>query len=329
MTDLSVNYLGLKLKNPIVVASCGLTDSVKKVEYLESKGAAAVVLKSLFEEEIIIEMEEAIHSMTNRPFVFPETLDYMDSIGEKDMLQKYLDLIREVKAAVKIPIIASINCVSSQKWIYFAKEIENAGADALELNLFFLPSDKERGEKEITEITNEIITKVKGKVSMPLSLKISTYQSNLMNYIEGIDKHGIAGIVLFNRSWSPDIDIQKLIITSGFVLTTPSDMGNTLRWVSMASGRVNCDIAASTGVHDGEGLIKQLLAGATVVQVASTLYLNGPSYISEILDDLRSWMNENEFKSLDDFRGSLSQGNAGNQASWERVQFMKYFRNFN
>ena len=328
MADLSVNYLGLRLKNPIVVASCGLTDSVKKIEYLESKGVAAVVLKLLFEEEIIIEMEEANHSMTNRPFVFPETLDYMDSVGKKDLLQNYLDLIREAKSAVKIPIIASINCVTSQKWIYFAREIEDAGADALELNLFFLPSDKKRGEREIAEITNEVITKVKGRVSLPLSLKISPYQSNLMNYIESIDKKGINGIVLFNRSWSPDIDIHNFVITSGYVLTSPANMGNTLRWVSIASRRVNCDIAASTGIHDGEGLIKQLLAGATVVQVASTLYINGPSYLSEMLDVLHNWMMDNEFNSLDEIRGRMSQANSGNPASWERVQFMKHFRNF-
>lgn len=328
MADLSVNYLGLRLKNPIVVASCGLTDTVKKIEYLESKGAAAVVLKSLFEEEIIIEMEEANHSMTNRQFVFPETLDYMDSVGKKDLLRNYLDFIRETKSAVQIPVIASINCVSSQKWIYFAKEIEEAGADALELNLFFLPSDKNRGEKEITEITNEIITKVKGRVSLPLSLKISPYQSNLMNYIESIDKKDVKGIVLFNRSWSPDIDIHKFVITSGYLLTTSSNMRNALRWVSLVSNRINCDIAASTGIHDGEGMIKQLLAGATVVQIASTLYINGPSYLNEMLEVLSNWMMDNEFNSLDDFRGRMSQANSGNPASWERVQFMKHFRNF-
>ncbi len=328
MADLSISYLGLKLKNPIIVASCGLTDSVKKIEYLANKGAAAVVLKSLFEEEIIIEMEESTHSMISRQFVFPETLDYMDSYGKKDLLTNYLELIRQAKDAVSIPIIASINCVSSQKWVYFASEIEKAGADALELNLFFLPSDRKRGEKEVMEITNEIISRVKEKITIPLSLKISPYQSNLLNYIEEIDKKIVNGIVLFNRSWTPDIDIHKLSITSGYVLSAPSNMGNTLRWVSMISGRVGCDIAASTGVHDGEGLIKQLLAGATAVEVASTLYINGPSYLGEMLNVVNRWMLDNEFNKVDDFRGRLSQKHTGNPASWERVQFMKHFRNF-
>ncbi len=326
MNDLSVNYLGLRLKNPLVIASCGLTESVKKIEYLESKGAGAVVLKSLFEEEIIIEMEENGHSMTNRHFVFPETLDYMDSVGKKDMLTKYLDLIRHAKKTVAIPVIASINCVSSQKWLYFSKEIEEAGADALELNLFLLPSDKTRGEKEWSSITHEIVTKIQSRINIPLSLKISPYQSNLMSYIENIDKMGTNGIVLFNRSWYPDIDIHNFVVTPGYVLSAPSNMGNTLRWVSLASGRVRCDIAASTGIHDGEGVVKQILAGAKVVQLASTLYINGPSYLTEILEFLTNWMNENEFQSLEEFRGRMSQANAGNPASWERVQFMKNFR---
>jgi len=328
MIDLSVNYLGLKLKNPIVVASCGMTDSVKKIEYLAHRGAAAVVLKSLFEEEIVIEMEESTHSMVGRQFVFPETLDYLDSYGKNDLLTNYLELIKKAKEAVSIPIIASINCVSSQRWVYFAQKIEKAGADALELNLFFLPSDKNRGEKEVMQITKEIISRVKERISIPLALKISPYQSNLLNYIEEIDREGVNGIVLFNRSWSPDIDITKFTITSGFVLSSPADMGNTLRWVSLVSGRIKSDVAASTGVHDGEGLIKQLLAGATVAELASSLYVNGPSYLEEILNFLGNWMLDNEFNKLEDFRGRLSQVHTGNPASWERVQFMKHFRNF-
>lgn len=327
MSDFSVRYLGLNLKNPIVISSCGLSDSVKKIQYLASKGAAAIVLKSLFEEEIIIEMEESLHSMSGRQFVFPETLDYLNSFGKKDLLTNYLELIKQAKQTVDIPIIASINCVSSQKWVFFANEIEKAGADALELNLFFLPSDKKRGEKEIMETTKEIIARVKEKISIPLTLKISPYQSNLLNYIEEIDQSGVQGVVLFNRSWTPDIDIHKFTITSGYVLSSPSHIGNTLRWVSLVSGRINCDIAASTGIHDGEGLIKQLLAGAKVVEIASTLYINGPSYMGEMLNFLDNWMMDNEFRKLDDFRGRLSHEHTGNPAAWERVQFMKHFRN--
>jgi dihydroorotate dehydrogenase (fumarate) len=328
MIDLSTNYLGLQLKNPIIVGSSGLTDSVEKIINLEAMGAGAVVLKSLFEEEIIMEMEETIHSMTNRHFVFPETMDYMETIVKEDLLTSYLELISNTKKAVGIPVIASINCVSSQKWTYFAKEIEKAGADALELNLFFLPSDNQRGEKENLETTLEIITRVKENIQIPVSLKIGAFQSNMIRYVEQIDLSGVEGIVLFNRSWMPDIDINQLVVSSGFVLSSPSDLGNTLRWVSMLSGRVKCDIAASTGVHDGNGLIKQLLAGARACQVVSALYINDISYIRKISDELSKWMMVHEFNSIKEFSGRLSQSGSGNPAAWERVQFMKHFRNF-
>ena len=293
--DLSTSYLGLQLKNPLIIGSSGLTDSVEKIVNLEAMGAGAVVLKSLFEEEILLEMEETIHSMTNRHFVFPESMDYMETIVKEDILVNYLHLIRESKKAVGIPVIASINCVSSQKWTFFAKEIEKAGADALELNLFFLPTDNQRGEKEIIASTLEIISKVKGSVKIPVTIKISAFQTNLIKYVEYIDQAGVEGIVLFNRSWLPDIDINRLVISSGFVLSSPSDLGNTLRWVSLLSGRVNCDIAASTGIHDGAGMIKQILAGANACQVVSSLYINDLTQISQMTDELKKWMVTHEF----------------------------------
>lgn len=275
-----------------------------------------------------MEMEETIYAMTNRNFVFPETMDYMETIVKDDILLNYLELIADAKKAVEIPVIASINCVSSQKWTYFAKEIEKAGADALELNLFFLPTDTQRGEKEIMQATFDIISKVKGSIRIPVALKISTFQSNLLRYVEHIDQAGVEGIVLFNRSWLPDIDINHLVVSSGFVLSSPSDIGNTLRWVSLVSGRVNCDIVASTGVHDGAGLIKQLLVGANACQIVSTLYINDLSHIRKMTDDLSKWMEDHEFESISAFKGRLSQANSGNPAAWERVQFMKHFRNF-
>ncbi len=326
--DLSTDYLGLQLKNPIIVGSSGLTDSVEKIIKLEKMGAAAVVLKSLFEEEIILEMDEKIHSMTNRHFVFPESMDYMEAVDEPNILADYLELITECKKAVEIPVIASINCVSSQKWTFFAREIEKAGADALELNLFFLPSDNQRGEKEVIDATLEIISKVKLTVRIPIALKISAFQTNLIKYCEYIDQSGVEGLVLFNRSWLPDIDINQLVISSGFVLSSPAALGNTLRWVSMLSGRMNCNVAASTGVHDGAGLIKQILAGAHVCQIVSTLYVNDLVQIQKMIEELTRWMTTHEFGSISEFRGRLSQSNSGNPAAWERVQFMKHFRNF-
>ncbi len=328
MNDLSVSYLGLQLKNPIVVGSSSLTDSVEKIVQLEAMGAGAVVLKSLFEEEIIMEMDETIYTMTNRHFVFPETMDYMETVVKENILTNYLELITEAKKAVGIPVIASINCVSSQKWTFFASEIEKAGADALELNLFFLSSDQQYGSQEIIDTTMDIISKVRETIRIPIALKISAYQSNLTGYIEQIDKAGVEGIVLFNRSWLPDIDIDHLVVTSGYILSTPSESGNTLRWVSIASGRVKCDIAAASGIHDGTGLIKQLLAGANVCQIVTTLYINELSQIRKMTTELAEWMSVHEYKSIAEFRGLLCQANSGNPAAWERVQFMKHFRNF-
>lgn len=326
--DLSTSYLGLQLKNPIIAGSSSLTDSVEKLINLESLGAAAVVLKSLFEEEILMEMEETIHTMTNRHFVFPESMNYMETTVKDNILTNYLELIREAKKSVKIPVIASIHCVSSQKWTYFAKEIEKAGADAIELNLFFLSSDNQRGEKENMEATMEIISQVKTSIKIPVSLKIGAFQSNLIRYAENIDQAGVEGIVLFNRPWLLDIDINHLVISSGFVFSSPTDLGNTLRWVSLIASRVKGDIAASTGVHDGAGLIKQLLVGAKAVQVVSSLYINGLDHIEKMTDELSKWMITHNFSTIEEFRGRLSQVNSGNPAAWERVQFMKHFRNF-
>jgi dihydroorotate dehydrogenase (fumarate) len=328
MPDLATSYLGIVLKNPIIIASSGLTDSVEKIKELEKNGAAAVVLKSLFEEEIVMEMTETRLKMTGQPYVFPETMDYMDESGEEDTVRKYLTLIREAKENTHIPIIASINCMSSQKWLYLAAEIEKAGADALELNIFLLPSDTEREPLDNLIITESIIKQVKEFVAMPLSVKISYYNSSLTNYIERVAESGSDGIVLFNRSWTPDIDLENLTISSGEVLSSSKDIGIPLRWVSIMSGRIDCDIAASTGIHDGNGLIKMLLAGANAVQIASTIYLNGPAHIKMMLNRLEEWMKTNEFDKISSFKGHLSQSNSKNPAPWERVQFMKTFRQF-
>lgn len=328
MPELSTSYLGIALKNPIIIASSGLTDSVEKIMELEKNGAAAVVLKSLFEEEIVMEMTETRLKMTGQPYVFPETLDYMDESGEQDIVRKYLTLIREAKENASIPIIASINCKSSQKWLYLAAEIEKAGADALELNIFLLPSDTDREPLDNLIITESIVKQVKELVALPLSVKISYYNSSLTNYIERVSESGGDGIVLFNRSWTPDIDLDNLTISSGAVLSSPGDLGIPLRWVSIMSGRVKCDLAASTGIHDGDALIKILLAGASAVQIASTIYINGPGHISAMLERLEEWMTANEFENIESFKGKLSQSNSKNPAPWERVQFMKTFSHF-
>ncbi|MRT92291.1 dihydroorotate dehydrogenase-like protein [Ancylomarina sp. 16SWW S1-10-2] len=328
MPDLSTSYLGLKLKNPIVIASSGLTDSVEKIKELEANGAAAVVLKSIFEEEIIMEMDEKMLNMTGRPFIYPETFDYMNDEPEEDLVRKYLRLIKEAKAAVSIPIIASINCVSSQKWIYLASEIEKAGADALEINFFVLPTDLNRSVDENENIYYEVLKEVKKKVSLPVSLKISAYHSNLAHMVKTLDQSGADGIVMFNRFYSPDIDIDNLTLNTGQVLSGAYDFKNTLRWVGILRDRVSCSIAATTGIHSSESIIKQLLAGADVVELASIIYKEGPGYIDTLTKEIYSWMEKQGFENISDFQGRLSQDKSNDPAAFERVQFMKHFRHF-
>ncbi len=328
MPNLSTHYLGLKLKNPIIVASSGLTDSVENIKELEANGAAAVVLKSIFEEEIIMEMDEEMLNMTGRPYVYPETFDYMNDEPKEDIVRKYLQLIKEAKAAVSIPVIASINCVSSQKWTYLASEIEKAGADALEINFFVLPTDLNRTVDENENIYYEVLKEIKKTVSFAISLKISSYHSNLAYMVKKLEDLGAEGFVMFNRFYSPDIDINNLVLNTGQVLSGESDFKNTLRWVGILRDRIKCSIAATTGIHSSESIIKQLLVGADAVQLASVIYKEGPEYIDILTKEIYSWMEVQGFESLQDFQGKLSQEKSSDPAAFERVQFMKHFRNF-
>lgn len=328
MIDTSINYMGLNLKNPIIIGSSGLTDSVKKVQELEKAGVGAVVLKSLFEEEILMEMEEMMHKMTSRHFFYPETFDYMDEDHQEDSVRKYLRLIRETKEKVNIPVIASINCVSSQKWTYLAEEIQKAGPDALELNLFILPTDLQRTQNESQEVILDVLEKIKKSVSIPIALKISHYSASLGLMIKELSEAGTDSLVLFNRFWSPDFDVENFAITSGNVLSHPDDMFLPLRWVAIMSNRVKCDLAATTGIHDSQSMIKMLLAGAKAVQIVSTIYRHGPEYVSLMLDELKDWMKKHDFESIEEFRGRMSQTQSEDPAAYQRVQFMKHFRHY-
>ena len=328
MPDLSTKYLGLKLRNPIVIASSGLTDTVESLKSLEENGAAAVVLKSLFEEEIVAETETNLKKMSSAGFLYPESLEFYDEFEEDNMSMQYLELIRKAKKEIKIPVIASINCITADQWTYFPKEIEEAGADALELNLFLLPSDFKRDAQAINQVYEDIVKKVREQVKIPIALKVSYYSTDLALRLQKLSKTGIKGLVLFNKFYSPDIDLDKMEISSGKILSSPEDMHISLRWIGIMSGRVDCDLAASTGIHDGKTVVKQILAGAQAVQIASTVYLNGPEQIQKMLSDIQKWMDEKGFKNLEEFRGKMSQVNIANPAAYERVQFMKYFRGY-
>ena len=324
MVDLSTEYLGMKLKNPVIAGSSGLTNSVKSIQELAENGAAAVVLKSIFEEEIAFEYEDILKEAESKGYNLDQ-FDYYDYKIKEDNIDKYTTLISESKKNVSIPVIASVNCVYSHEWLAFASQLEKAGADALELNMFFLPSDFERTSEEKEMAYFQIIEQVQKAVSLPIALKISYYFSNLGPMIQKLSNTGISGLVLFNRFFSPDFDIDKFEVKSSNIFSAPSDLSISLRWVSIMAERVNCDLAASTGVHDGVALIKQLLAGADAVQVASTLYQNGKGQLGKMLKTLEDWMEGKGYGSLSDFKGKMSQAKSSNPAAYERVQFMKYF----
>ncbi|WP_346861077.1 dihydroorotate dehydrogenase-like protein [uncultured Draconibacterium sp.] len=327
MSNLQTKYLGLDLKNPLVAASSGLTSSVEKIKELASAGIGAIVLKSIFEEQINNEVSSMLEK-DQQNMGYPEAEDYIKNYLRDNTVVKHLELLRKAKEAVDIPIIASINCVSGAEWTSFAKDFEEAGADAIELNIFYMPTDRNEKPGIIEQLYLDVLKKVRLEVSIPVSVKFGVHHSNIIGMADKLKANGAAGVVMFNRFYEPDIDLDKLELTSSEVFSSPSDLRRSLRWVGIVSSSVaNLDIAASTGIHDGDAVIKQLLAGAQVAQLCSTLYVNGASVVSSMLSDLDAFMKKWNFKTIDDFRGRLSYKNIPDPMVYERSQFMKYFSN--
>ncbi|HEY3390666.1 MAG TPA: dihydroorotate dehydrogenase-like protein [Prolixibacteraceae bacterium] len=325
MPNLSTTYMGLSLKNPLVVASSGLTYSIDKIIQLEEKGVGAIVLKSIFEEQINNEVSNVINHDVQQN-TYPKDEDYITDYIRENNLQLYLDLIRIAKSSVKIPIIASINCVSGDEWVSYARNLEKAGADGLEINAFIVPTDRKISSADIEFRYLDILTEVRRVVKIPVAMKIGNHFTNLVGMVDKLSANGAAAVVMFNRFYEPDIELETLELTSSSIYSTPEDLRHSLRWTGIVSGKVqNINIAASTGIHDGEALVKLLLAGATVGQICSTLYLNGFGQIDEILGFLKSFMTKWNFKQISDFRGRLSYSKLPNPAMYERAQFMKYF----
>jgi dihydroorotate dehydrogenase (fumarate) len=322
--ELYTKYLGLDLKSPLIAGSSNLTHSVENLKAFEKAGVGAVVLKSVFEEEIYLEHSSEWKKLgpmgDNLDF-----LDYFDVEIRQENLQKYLTLITEAKKTLSIPVIASINCISSHEWMQFARKIEAAGADALELNLFVLPSDLSKTGHENETIYFDVIRKVTGIVNIPVAVKISPYFSNPGRMIIALSEENINGLVLFNRFYHPDIDIEQEKVRSAPVLSAPNDYLIPLRWIGMLSSRVKCGLSASTGVHNWQTAVKMLLAGAQTVQLVSLVYEKGFSVISEMNQQILSWMESKNYDAVSDFRGKLALGNSVSPDEYERVQFMRTF----
>jgi len=323
MANISTRFFGLELKSPVIAASCSITGNSEQVYRLAEAGAGAVVLKSIFEEEIYHELQEEL-SMRSGLHSDPEYLDYFDYVIKDENIKKYLKLIADVKKKTTVPIVASINCISSSDWVLFARKTEVSGADAIELNMYVNPTDLLQSSESNEEFYFETISSILHVVKIPVSVKISHYFSNLAGMVQRLSQTGISGITIFNRFYNPDIDVDSQSVVVSEILSSPHDYILPLRWTGLLSGITSCELAATTGIHSGNTAIKFILAGASAVQIASVLYHDGPSAVTKMNEEISSWMDRKGFQSLNDFRGSLSQSAKSAQA-WERVQFMKYF----
>jgi len=324
MSDLSTTYMGLKLSNPIVAGSSTHTISVDKIKELEAAGVGAVVLKSIFEEQIRADVAEAEDALMNDPHA--EAYEYLRADYTMQMgPEKYLERLREIKAEVSIPVIASVNCVNPDRWVSFAKKIELAGADALELNIYDFPDDGDGASADIEQRHLDMISAVSAELSIPIAVKISPYYTSIPDFVKRLDALDVQGVVMFNRFFQPDIDITELKLKSGINLSEPDAIRLPLRWVAILRQRVQCDIALTSGVHGAEGAIKALLAGANAVQICSVLYKKGVPVVGEILAGIKSWMDEKGFAAIDDFRGQLSEPADGVKSGFARSQYVKAF----
>jgi len=320
MIDLSTSYAGLELRSPLIVSSSGLTSSTDRIKKMASAGAGAVVLKSLFEEQIMHE----VHSMDAGDY--PEAGDYLKAYARDNSLGDYLKMIRDAKDAVDIPVIASINCMKSNEWVEFSRKIEAAGADALELNIYFLPINKDKDPREYEQAYLNLVSEVIQLTSIPIMVKIGHGFSNITWLVNQLYQRGAASVVLFNRFYAPDINTDDLSFGSSEVLSHPADARFPLRWIGIVSSQVKeIDLAASTGVHSGLAAIKQILAGASAVQVCSVLYRNGVDYLKDMLTEMRGWMEKHGYEKVSDMKGKMNYGNFDKPSVYERSQFMKYF----
>lgn len=325
MIDLSTEYMGLKLKNPIIAASSGMTDSVDKIKKLAENGVAAVVLKSLFEEQIRMEIDSL--GMNNMFNSYSDTESYIAFYTKQNTVSEYLKLIQDAKDAVDIPVIASINCYSKGEWVEFAEKIEKAGADAIELNMFILPGDTETKGEEIEKKYFDIIESVTKHTSLPVSVKLSHYFSGMGEIFKRISETRVKGMVLFNRFYSPDVDLDNEEIISSRIFSLPEENAMCIRWIGMLSNKVSSDLCASTGIIDGKDVLKNILVGAKATQVASTLYKSKPEQIGVMLKQIEDWLKQKGYKSIDEIRGKLNTSKL-NMERYERAQFMKYYSNY-
>ena len=320
MATTDVKYLGLDLKSPVVVSSCSLTADVDKVKEMESCGAGAVVMKSLFEEQIRGEVE----FMASAGHSYPEMDDYLHAYIRSNSIAQYTEKVRALKQAVSIPVIASINCYSAGEWVEYARQIEAAGADALEINLYDLALDPRTSPASIEDGYVSVVRSIVSELKIPVAVKIGPHFTSIVNFVDRIASAGAKGVVIF--FFTPDIDLEKFCLVPAAPLSHEGEYAEILRWTAiLASAVKNVDIATTTGVHSAESALKMILAGADAVQVCSVIYKHGPAVIKEFNEKIAAFLEKNNVESLSQIRGRLSYSTIPDPAMYERVQFMKTF----
>ena len=327
--DLSTTYLGMKLKNPIVPSAGPLSHSIDNMKRLEDAGAAAIVMYSLFEEQIAHETSELYHYLSYGTESYAEALTYFPDIQHYNLgPDEYVELVAKAKKSIGVPIIGSLNGISVGGWINYAKKIEQAGADALELNIYYIPTDPLLSGADVEDRYLEVLYAIRNTITIPISVKLSPFFSSMAHMAHRFDNAGANGLVLFNRFYQPDIDLETMEITPNVILSTPQAMRLPLRWIAILYGSVKASLAATSGIHTAEDAIKMLMVGADVTMMCSALLKRGPQYIHEMLIDIERWMVEHEYISVQQMKGSMSQKSVADPAAFERANYMKALQSF-
>ena len=329
MPDLTTTYLGLQLKNPLVASASPLSKKVDTVRRLEDAGAAAVVMYSLFEEQIAHESYELDHYLNRGTHSYAESLSYIPDLDHYNLgPEPYLEHLHRIKQAVSIPVIGSLNGVSSGGWVEYAYKIEQAGADALELNIYYLPTDVDLSGAELEDVYVKLVGDVRERVKLPIALKLSPFFTALPNMARRFVEAGANGLVLFNRFYQPDFDLEELEVVPNLELSTSHELRLPLRWIALLYGRIQADFALTSGVHTAQDVLKAVMAGASVAMMTSTLLENGVGRLMHILTDLQEWMEEHEYESIAQMKGSMSQRAVAEPAAFERANYMKALNSF-
>jgi len=327
--DLRTKYMGMTLKSPLVVSASPLSKTLDGIKKIEDAGAAAFVMYSLFEEQIELEQKELFSTTTMGSESFAESLSYFPDIAEYNLgPDEYLEHIRKAKESVSIPVIASLNGKTTGGWTRYAKLMEEAGADAIELNIYNIPTLTELKGEDLERNYIEIVKSVKDNVSIPIAVKLSPFFTNFANFAKKLDEIGTDALVLFNRFYQPDINLDELEVEPHIVLSNPTEMRLPMRWIAILKGRIFADLAATSGIHYGEDVIKMLLVGANVTMLCSSLLRYGVEHLKDIQEEMVEWLEEREYESVMQLQGSMSQLNVADPSSFERAQYMKAINNY-